>query len=275
MCHPPTSTSAVTMSYLQRPKKRVCRTCTFRYMSPSPFSRWLPTTLISVHSGSVQSTLHNMNTTVDKIRKLFEMHILMGVVHLPPVNLYWNPMMKVPRLVKPWLRSASSSFEIICTLLHLRFRFQQWRPPVGSASFSGTHPKGLLGAGCWARMLNWWANDHPQRPAFHKAVRKRQATSQGHKSLLFVVEAVYCRTLLYTREKTRFLPSWKKYYGLCSGVVLHLSKRKSKVKKIWHWVKNEVPINTGFPETELVPLVNPEEAEHHSTCSRGLSTRVW
>lgn len=36
---------------------------------------------------------------------------------------------------------------------------------------------------------------------------------------------------------------------------------KNKVKKIWHWVKKDVPINEGFPESELVPLVTPEEAK--------------
>ncbi|KAH8020992.1 hypothetical protein HPB51_011359 [Rhipicephalus microplus] len=45
---------------------------------------------------SVKTTRHNVNTTATEMRKLFGMHILMGVVHLPRVRLYWNPMMKVP-----------------------------------------------------------------------------------------------------------------------------------------------------------------------------------
>ncbi|KAH8021364.1 hypothetical protein HPB51_015511 [Rhipicephalus microplus] len=36
---------------------------------------------------------------------------------------------------------------------------------------------------------------------------------------------------------------------------------KNKRKKIWHWVKKDVPLNEGFPESELVPLVTPKEAK--------------
>lgn len=35
---------------------------------------------------------------------------------------------------------------------------------------------------------------------------------------------------------------------------------KNKAMKIWHWVKKDVPMNEGFPESELVPQVTPEEA---------------
>lgn len=43
--------------------------------------------------------------------------------------------------------------------------------------------------------------------------------------------------------------------------VEELSTVKNKTKKIWHWVKKDVPVNEGFPESELVPLVTPEEAK--------------
>lgn len=65
------------------------------------FSRYMPESIFKVIAEntnlySVQSTLQNVNTTADEIRKLFRMHILMGVVHLPRVRLYWDTMMKVP-----------------------------------------------------------------------------------------------------------------------------------------------------------------------------------
>ncbi|KAH9360153.1 hypothetical protein HPB48_009585 [Haemaphysalis longicornis] len=52
------------------------------------FSRYVPESILKVIAEntnlySVQSTLHNVNTTANEMRKLFGMHILMGVVHLP------------------------------------------------------------------------------------------------------------------------------------------------------------------------------------------------
>lgn len=64
------------------------------------FSRYVPESTFKViaenkNQYSVKTTLHNVNTTANEVRKLFGMHILMGVIHLPRVMLYWNPMMKV------------------------------------------------------------------------------------------------------------------------------------------------------------------------------------
>ncbi|KAH6948602.1 hypothetical protein HPB50_025223 [Hyalomma asiaticum] len=64
------------------------------------FSRYVPESTFKViaentNQHSVKTTLHNMNTTANELRKQFGMHILMGVIHLPRVRLYWNPVMKV------------------------------------------------------------------------------------------------------------------------------------------------------------------------------------
>lgn len=39
------------------------------------------------------------------------------------------------------------------------------------------------------------------------------------------------------------------------------STAKNRAKKIWHWVKKDVPLNEGFRESELVLLVTPDEAK--------------
>ncbi|XP_065292667.1 piggyBac transposable element-derived protein 3-like [Dermacentor albipictus] len=194
------------------------------------FSRYVPESVFKVIAEntnlySVQSTLHNVNTTADEIRKLFGMHIMMGVVHLPRVRLYGNPMMKVPLISETM--TEKRFFKLRNNLhivpedsdFHSEDRLWKVRPFLE-----------LIRKRCLELAVEEECSIDEQMIPFKGQLSIKQYVKGKPSPWGIKVFALCGRSgslydfAVYQGENT--IPAeLKKDYGLCSGVVLHLSKR--------------------------------------------------
>lgn len=194
------------------------------------FSRYVPESIFKVIAEntnlySVQSTLHNVNTTADEMRKLFGMHILMGVVHLPRVRLYWHPIMKVPLISETMTEKRffklRNNLHIVAedSDFHSEDRLWKVRPFLE-----------LIRKRCLELAVEQECSIDEQMIPFKGQLSIKQYVKRKPSPWGIKVFALCGRSGLlydfavYQGENT--IPSeLKKDYGLCSGVVLHLSKR--------------------------------------------------
>ncbi|KAL3193667.1 hypothetical protein MRX96_017009 [Rhipicephalus microplus] len=196
------------------------------------FSRYVPESIFRVitentNQYSVKTTLHNVNTTATEMRKLFCMHILMGVVHLPRVRLYWNPMMKVSLISETMTekRFLKLRNNLHIVLEHSGFdsedRLRKVRPFLE-----------LIRNRCLELALEQECSVDEQIIPFKGQLSTKQYV-KGKPSPWGIKVFDLCGSsgllydfAIYQGENT--IPAdLNKEYGLCSGVVLHLSKRIS------------------------------------------------
>nr|XP_037291023.1 piggyBac transposable element-derived protein 3-like [Rhipicephalus microplus] len=176
---------------------------------------------------SVKTTLHNVNTTATEMRKLFGMHILMGVVHLPRVRLYWNPMIKVPLISKTMTEKRffklRNNLHIVLEDSGLDRKDRLWK---------GRPFLRLIRKRCLKLPLEQECSLDEQMTPFKGQLSIKQYV-KGKPSLWGIKVFALCGSsgllydfAIYQGENT--IPAdLKKEYGLCSGVVFHLSKRIS------------------------------------------------
>ncbi|KAH7958989.1 hypothetical protein HPB49_007064 [Dermacentor silvarum] len=194
------------------------------------FSRYVPESIFKVIAENtnqyiVKTTLHNVNTTSNEVRKLFGMHILMGVIHLPRVRLYWNPMMKVS-LISETMKEKH--FFKLRNNLHIvakdsgfdsKDRLWKVRPFLE-----------LIRKRCLELAVEQECSIDEQMIPFKGHLSIKQYVKGKPSPWGIKVFALCGRSgllydfAIYQGEHT--IPAdLKKEYGLCSGVVLHPSKR--------------------------------------------------
>lgn len=193
------------------------------------FSRYVPesifaciaksTNLYSVHTSHV-----NVNTTPDEMRKLFGMHILMGVVSLPRVRLYWDRLMRVPMISetmseKRFFKLRNNLHATVDEPSDCQDRLWKVRPLLDQ-----------IRARCLELQLEEECSIDEQMIPFKgnlsiKQYVKGKPTPWGIKVFALCGRSGMLYDFVVYQGENTIPNSLKKDYGLCSGVVLHLAKR--------------------------------------------------
>lgn len=194
------------------------------------FSRYVPESIFKCMAEqtnlySVQETHNNVNTTADEIRKLFGIHILMGVIALPRVRLYWDPIMKVPLISETM---SEKRFFKLRNTLHIAAeapgeqnddRLWKVRPFLDQ-----------IRQRCLELAIEQESSIDEQMIPFKgqlsiKQYVKGKPTPWGIKVFALCGRSGLLYDFAVYQGENTIPAELKKDYGLCSGVVVHLSKR--------------------------------------------------
>ncbi|XP_040061350.1 piggyBac transposable element-derived protein 3 [Ixodes scapularis] len=158
------------------------------------------------------------------MRKLFGMHILIGVMSLPHVRLYWDRLMRVPMISetmseKRFFKLRNNLHATVDEPSDCQDRLWKVRPLLDQ-----------IRARCLELQLEEECSIDEQMIPFKgnlsiKQYVKGKPTPWGIKVFALCGRSGMLYDFIVYQGENTIPNSLKKDYGLCSGVVLHLAKR--------------------------------------------------